>query len=161
MKNLKDLFVHQLKDIFDAENQLLMVLDKTLDKTKSSRLHRQFKKDLKQTKIQIDLLEKMGEELGEDIRGETCKGMKGLIKELKKVMKDGEDEDTRDAAMIAAYQKIKHYEIATYGTLTSFANMLKFAHLERELDQNLRREKRMDRSLTSIAEKEVNREARV
>lgn len=159
MNKLQDFFVHQLKDIYDAEQQLLSALEKVLKETKSRRLKDEFCKDRKQTEEQLARLEKIGESLDIELSGEKCKGMKGLIKELKKVVKDDENDEVQDAALVAAYQKIKHYEIATYGTLRSYAGLLKYPESKKIFLKGLSEEKRLDKRLTTLAENRLNIDA--
>src|SRR5829696_4289225 len=112
MQTLKDLYLDELKDTYDAEQQLLKALPKMAKEATNEELRAAMEQHLDQTQTQIERLEQIFEELGEKGKGAKCEAMKGLIEEAKSMMEDAEDDDTRDAAIIAAAQKVEHYEIA-------------------------------------------------
>lgn len=159
MENLRDFFVHEIREIYDAEHQVLEMLKKIVKEVGSDALRTEFEKELNKTEGRIQRLEGIAYELGIDLEGEKSIGMRGLVNELNVVLKDHEDEDTQDAALLAAYQKIQHYAIATYGTLRSYAHLLKCALTENYCLQSLQEEKQTDRRLTKLAERQLNPEA--
>lgn len=160
-ESLTELFVHELRDIFDAEHQLVSALPKLAEAATAPDLKSGFALHLRQTEEQVSRLERVFEHLGEDPKRETCEGMKGLIKEGNESVKLRGDDATRDAALIAAAQKVEHYEIAAYGTLCSWAQVLGETQALTLLKQNLNEEKQTDEKLTRLAVSHVNVEALV
>jgi len=156
MKNLNDLFVHTLKDIYYAEKKIHKSLADVIDATSNKDLAAGLKEHRKQTEEQIELLEQTFKAIDEKAEGEKCDAIEGLIKECEGVIKEAEDDATRDAGIIACCQAIEHYEIARYGTLREWAKQLDekeaFQHLTRILDQ----EKAANHKLTHLALAEVN-----
>ena len=122
--SLDSLLQDELKDIYDAEKQITKALPRMIKKAGSEELRAAFEQHLQQTEQQIERLEQVFEQLEMPARGKKCVGMQNLIREGQDMMADAEDDDTRDALMIAAAQKIEHYEIASYGTLRVWANLL-------------------------------------
>ena len=158
MDSLRELFIEQLQDAYDAEKQIIKALPKMAKEASSSQLQDAFENHLEQTRQQVERLETIFEQLDEEPEGKPCKGMAGVIAEGKEVMDEVEDDDVKDAGLIAAAQKVEHYEIATYGTLKTWAAMLDEDEVVRLLEQTLEEEKETDQLLTELAE-EVNAEA--
>ncbi|HUR33401.1 MAG TPA: ferritin-like domain-containing protein [Vicinamibacterales bacterium] len=157
--SLESLFQDELKDIYDAEKQLTKALPKMIKKAGAAELKGAFQDHLQQTEVHVDRLEQVFQQLDMPARGKKCVGMQNLIKEGQEMMAEAEDDDTRDALMIAAAQKIEHYEIATYGTLRVWANLLGHGDSASLFEETLEEEKDADRTLTVIAESSVNQEA--
>ena len=157
--SLSSLFQDELKDIYDAEKQITKALPKMIKKANAEELKEAFEAHLQQTEQHIERLEQVFEQLDMPARGKKCVGMQNLIKEGQEMMSETDDEDTLDALMIAAAQKIEHYEIASYGTLRVWANVLGESDAAALLEETLEEEKDTDHRLTSIAESFVNREA--
>jgi ferritin-like metal-binding protein YciE len=159
METLQDLYLDELRDIYDAENQLTKALQKMAKTAANEELKAAFEQHLEQTEEHISRLERVFEDLGEKPKGTKCEAMKGLIEEGKRMMEESNDEDVRDAAMIAAAQKVEHYEIATYGTLRTYAEMLGHDDQADLLQETLDEEKDTDENLTELAVTCVNLEA--
>ena len=155
---LHELLVDELKDLYSAENQIIKALPKMAKKAGSPELRRAFETHLEETRAQAERLEQIAEEMDFSLRGKKCKGMEGLLDEGKEVMQEFED-DTLDAGMIAAAQKVEHYEIAGYGTARAHANMLGLKKVARMLQQTLDEEARTDKKLSQLAESAINLEA--
>jgi ferritin-like metal-binding protein YciE len=155
MSELREMFLDELMDIFDAENQLLKALPKMAEAANDEELQERFREHLKETEAQIDRLKQVFEMLGKAAKGQTCKAMQGLIAEGEELIK----EDAGDAALICAAQKMEHYEIATYGTLCSWARLLEEEDAEELLLTTLDEEKAVDQKLTELAEDTINIEA--
>lgn len=158
MKSLKDLFEHQLKDLYSAESQLVEVLPTMAEKASDSKLKKAFQEHLEETKEHKKRLEEVCSELGIKPSGETCKAMEGLIKEAKSTIKEEADASVMDAALIAEAQRVEHYEIAGYGTVCRYADMLGHEKIKNILGKTLEQEKSADEKLTKIA-KSINKEA--
>src|SRR3569623_162368 len=157
MSTLEDLFIHELKDIYNAKKQILKALPKMAKAASSRKLRDGFQKHLKQTEGHVKRLEQVFEGLGKTPRGTKCLAMEGIIEEGKEVMKeDFEDESVMDAALIAAAQRVEHYEIAAYGTVRSMAALLGHNEAEELLQQTLDEEKETDQKLSELAESEIN-----
>lgn len=159
METLQELYVEQLKDIYDAENQLMKALPKMAKEASNEELKAAFEQHLEQTEEQISRLDRIFEELGEKAKGHKCKAMAGLIEEGKELMEEDADEDVMDAGLICAAQKIEHYEIATYGCLRTYAEMLGFDEQADLLQETLDEEKDTDENLTELAVSCINLEA--
>lgn len=159
MNTLQDLYLDELKDIYDAENQLLKALPKMAKTAENEELSAAIEQHLDQTQSQIERLEQIFEELEEKPKGKKCEAMKGLLEEAKSMMEEAEDADVRDAAIIAAAQKVEHYEIATYGTLRTYAELLGFDEQAELLQETLDEEKETDENLTELAVTCINLEA--
>jgi ferritin-like metal-binding protein YciE len=159
MENLQDLMKEDLKDVLHAENQIIKALPKMIKKTTNPQLASAFEAHLEETKEQVNRLEQVMEGLGMPVRGKTCKAMQGIIEEGKEVMEEDADDDVMDAALIGAAQKVEHYEIATYGTLCTYADLLGLDEAKRLLGQTLDEEKRTDQKLSELAESVINLEA--
>src|SRR3954451_15145797 len=150
--SLEMLLQDELKDIYDAEKQITKALPRMIKKAGAEELRSAFEEHLQQTEQQIERLEQVFELLELPARGKKCVGMQNLIKEGQEMMSEADDEDTLDALMIAAAQKIEHYEIASYGTLRMCAILLGESDAAALLEDTLDEEKETDQRLTSIAE---------
>jgi ferritin-like metal-binding protein YciE len=159
MNTLKDLYLDELKDVYDAENQIAKALPKMAKEATNEELRAAIEQHLDQTQTQIERLEQIFEELGEKAKGTKCEATKGLLEEAKRMMDDAEDDDTRDAAIISAAQKVEHYEIATYGTLRTYAELLGHDEQAELLQETLDEEKETDENLTELAVSCINIEA--
>ncbi len=159
LNSLRDLYLEQLEDVFDAENQLVKALPKMAGAASEPELKQAFEEHLEQTKGHVERLEKVFKMLGESPKRQKCEGMAGLIKEGEEVMESAKEKDVCDAALIAAAQRVEHYEIAAYGTLRTFAEQLGEDDAIELLEQTLDEEKDTDARLTEIAESTVNEEA--
>ena len=157
--NLKDLYVDQLQDLYDAEQRLTKALPKMQEAAHSPQLKQAYGSHLKETEGQVTRLEKCFELLGESPKAKTCDAMKGLISEGDEMVNAKGDPDVKDAALIAAAQRVEHYEMAGYGCLVHFANRLGQHEAAKLLQQTLDEEGAADKKLTSIAEGSVNQKA--
>ncbi len=155
---LHDLFEDQIKDLYNAENQVIKALPKMAKNATNSQLRTAFERHLEETRNHVARLEQIAEELDFTPKGKKCLGMEGLIEEGKEVMSEF-DEDTLDAGMIGAAQKVEHYEIAAYGTARAHAELLGYTKAARLLQQTLDEEGRTDKKLSQLAESIVNVEA--
>jgi len=149
-ENLNELFVDEVRDIYDAEKQLLKALPKMANAAESEELRTAFEEHLEATRGHVNRLEDVFKLLGLTPRGKTCEGMQGLIEEGAQAMEEMEGV-VLDAALIASAQKVEHYEIATYGTLATFAEVLAMEDAKELLGQTLEEEKEADEKLTQIA----------
>ena len=156
---LNDFYLEELKDVYSAENQILEALPKMEKKASSQDLKQGFKAHEEQTRQQVERLDQIFKGLGMKPGNKTCKAMKGIIAEGEELMKEDMDPDVMDAALIAAAQKVEHYEIATYGTLAAFARRLGHQDALALLEQTLSEEKQTDEKLTKLAEGHINKEA--
>jgi ferritin-like metal-binding protein YciE len=159
LANLKDLYVEQLRDLYSAEDQLVDALPEMAKSASHPELREAFETHLQETKRQKARLEQIFDRLDEKPSGETCEAMKGLIKEGKEMIKKKADEDVRDAGLITAAQRVEHYEMAGYGTVRTYADMLDRSEDVRLLDETLNEEKKADEKLNRIAMSVVNLEA--
>jgi ferritin-like metal-binding protein YciE len=158
-KNLNDLFLDTLKDIYYAEKQILNALPKMAKAATSDELRAALEKHEGETETQVERLEQIFELLGKPPRGKTCDAIVGIIEEGKEVMSEYKGTAALDAGLIAAAQAVEHYEISRYGTLKSWATKLGMKQAVTLLDQTLSEEKKTDETLSSIAETAVNAEA--
>jgi ferritin-like metal-binding protein YciE len=159
LDSLHKLFVEQLRDIYNAENQLLKALPKMAKSASSDELRQAFEDHLEQSKEHVGRLEQVFKDLDEKAKGKTCHGMKGLIEEGSEILDQDGEESVLDAGIIAAAQKIEHYEIATYGTLRTWANLLGQDDAAELLQETLDEEGDTDKRLNDLAEDIVNPEA--
>jgi ferritin-like metal-binding protein YciE len=159
LDSLEDLLQDELKDIYDAEKQLTKALPKLAKKATSDELRSAFEDHLRQTEQHIDRLEQVFEQMGMPARGKKCEGMQHLIAEGNDMIGEADAGPTRDAVMIAAAQKVEHYEIASYGTICTWANVLGKGEVASILEETLQEEKETDERLTGIAEGFVNEAA--
>ncbi|HZR65909.1 MAG TPA: ferritin-like domain-containing protein [Terriglobales bacterium] len=158
IESLKDLFVDELRDLYDAENQLIKALPKMAEASSSEELREAFEEHLEQTKGHAQRLETIFESLGQKAKAKKCKGMEGLIKEGSEVIDEDMDPDVKDAALIGAAQRVEHYEIAGYGTARTFASQLGQEEAASLLQETLDEEKETDARLNDLAS-EINVEA--
>jgi ferritin-like metal-binding protein YciE len=158
-KNLNDLFLDTLKDIYYAEKQILKSLPKMAKAATSDQLRAAFEKHHDETEGQIGRLEQIFELLDKPARGKKCDAIEGILDEGKEIMDEYKGASALDAGLLAAAQAVEHYEISRYGTLKSWAGKLGMNEAVRLLDQTLNEEKKTDDTLTKIAETAVNAEA--
>ena len=156
LKSLRDLYLSELRDLYSAENQLVKALPKMAKAAQAPELRDAINEHLEVTKGQVSRLETIFKELEESPKGKKCKGMEGLIEEGKEVMDEGGTPAVCDAALIAAAQRVEHYEIAGYGCARTFANMLGFQEAGGLLQETLDEEADADKKLTEIAESAIN-----
>lgn len=159
LNSLHDLYVEQLKDIYNAEQQLLEALPKMEDAASISQLKEAFRAHLNETEEHVNRLERIFSTMNAKPSGETCKAMEGLIKEGNEIIQKEGDPIVKDAGLIAAAQRVEHYEIAAYGTARTYAELLDAHDAVDLLQQTLDEEAQADQKLTTIAEQHVNREA--
>lgn len=159
IKSLDDLFLHTLKDIYYAENQIVKSLPKMVEKATDPALKSAFQTHLAETKEQVTRLERVFQMLNEDAKGTTCAAMDGILDEAKEVMGEIDDNIVLDAGMLSAAQAVEHYEITRYGTLVAFARRLGRQECAKLLEETLAEEKETDRKLTALAENQINRKA--
>ena len=159
MESLQDLFVHDLKDLYSAEVQLTKALPKMAKAASEPALKEAFQTHLKETEVQIERLEKIFDELEQNPKGKKCKAMEGLIEEGKELMEEDADPSVMDAGLIGAAQKVEHYEIAGYGTVRTYAQMLGNEEAARLLQQTLDEEGATDKKLNQLAMQCINAEA--
>jgi len=159
LDNLDRLLEKQLQDLYSAENQLISALPKMADAAASSTLKNAFRSHLAETRQHKTRLERAFRLLGKKAKDEKCDAMKGLITEGDEVMKADGDDDVKDAALIAAAQRVEHYEIAGYGCVRAFARRLGRGDVAKLLEQTLKEEGAADKKLTQIAERSINAHA--
>ncbi len=159
IKTLKDVFIHELSDTLNAEKQLTKALPKMVEAASNPDLKAAFEEHLAETKDQIKKIEKAVELSGIKLKDEKCDAMEGLVKEGDEVIKEIAKGPIRDAALIAAAQKVEHYEIASYGTLVALADLLGFDEASEILAEILEQEAATDEKLTDLAESGINEEA--
>ena len=159
IKNMDDLFVHTLRDIYYAEKQILKALPEMIDKSNDPQLKQGFKMHQSETKNQVTRLEQVFRLHGQEPKGIDCPAIDGIIEEAEDVAGEVEDKSVLDAALIAAAQAVEHYEITRYGSLIAWAKELGRNDCAALLQQNLDEEKATDKKLTSLAESRVNRMA--
>lgn len=157
--SLKDLFINQIEDLYDAENRLTKALPKMADAAQSSQLKQAFQTHLTETQGHVSRLETIFREVNIEPKRETCEAMKGLIAEGEEMISAKGDPDVKDAALIAAAQRVEHYEISGYGTARTFAQRLGLTQAANLLQQTLNEEVGADRKLNQIAESAVNQQA--
>ena len=159
LNTLRDLYVDELKDLWSAEKQLVKALPKMAKAANDPELSKAFLTHLRQTEQQVKRLEQVFEDLGESPRGKKCVGMEGLIEEGQELIKERPDPDVLDAGLIAKAQHIEHYEIAGYGTVRTYAQLLGSERQAQLLQQTLDEEGQTDKLLTQLAESSINIEA--
>jgi len=148
---LKELYIDELKDIYNAENQLVKALPKMAKAASSDELRNGFEEHLEQTRGHVQRLEQIFKALGEKPSGKKCKGMEGLVAEGQEMMDEDFEDDLMDAALISAAQRVEHYEIAAYGTVRTYAELLGEENAVTLLEQTLQEEKETDQKLTDLA----------
>jgi ferritin-like metal-binding protein YciE len=159
VKSVNDLELEELRDIYHAEKQLVKALPKMAKKAKSDKLRQAFELHLDQTRGHVDRLEQVFEKLDTRPRAKRCEAMEGLIEEAEELMEEISTPEVLDAALIAAAQKVEHYEIASYGTLHALAEELGQSEVANLLEQTLNEEKEADEKLNQIALSDVNKTA--
>jgi len=160
MRTLDDLYMDLLKDLYSAEKQLVKALPKMAKNAQASDLQRAFEEHLKQTEGQVERIERIFSEMEGSPRGKKCVGMEGLIEEGNELLKEDVEPQVLDAGLIAAAQKVEHYEIAGYGTARAWAERLGYNNAAQLLQKTLDEESMANEKLTQIAESHVNMEAR-
>jgi ferritin-like metal-binding protein YciE len=156
LNSLRDLLVEELRDLYNAETQLVDALPKMAEAATSHELKSAFEHHLEETREHVSRLENIFQQIDEESSGETCEAMKGLIKEGEILLKAEGDPDVRDAGLIGAAQRVEHYEMAGYGTARSLARRLGENQVAEALQQTLNEEAEANKKLTSIAESRVN-----
>jgi ferritin-like metal-binding protein YciE len=159
MDSLQELLVDEMRDLYSAENQLLKALPKMSKKASNAQLKKAFETHTRETEGHVQRLQKAFEKLGKKPTGKKCAAMEGLIEEGKEMMGEDMDDDTMDAALIAIAQKVEHYEIASYGTVRTWAQQVGDDQLAKVLQQTLDEEGKTDKLLTELAESVINVEA--
>ncbi len=155
---LRQLYVEELRDIYDAEKQLIKALPKMAEAATSEELRNGFEEHLEQTKGHAERLEQIFNELGEKATGKKCKGMQGLVSEGSEIIDEDFEGEVKDAGLISAAQRVEHYEIAAYGTVRTYATLLGEENAVTLLEKTLAEEKETDQKLTELAEG-INAEA--
>ena len=156
---LEELLIEELRDIYNAEYQIIKALPKMAKAASSPELRRAFERHLEETRRQVERLDTIGETLDIKLTGKKCAGMEGLIDEGKEIMQEDLEEPALDAGLIGAAQKVEHYEIAAYGTARTHASMLGMNKVAKLLQQTLDEEAKTDKLLTQLAESVINVEA--
>ncbi|RYD78112.1 MAG: ferritin-like domain-containing protein [Verrucomicrobiaceae bacterium] len=156
LKTLQDLYIHELKDLYSAEKQLVRALPKMAKAATNEKLAAGFTAHLEQTKEQVTRLEKILQSHGQSTRGPKCKGMEGLIKEGEEMIEEEADDEVRDAGLISAAQRVEHYEIAGYGCARTYAEILGDKEGAKLLQQTLDEEGDTDKKLTKLALSTIN-----
>jgi ferritin-like metal-binding protein YciE len=156
---LHDMFIDELRDTYDAEKQLTKALPKLAKAASNPKLRQAFESHLQETQAQIDRLEQVFESLDEKVRGKHCDGIAGIIEEGKSIMEEDLEETTMDACLIAAGQRAEHYEMAAYGTLVAWAQVMGHSEAAKLLQQTLDEEKAADKKLSTLAEGGINQSA--
>jgi ferritin-like metal-binding protein YciE len=159
LRNLQDLYVDELKDLYNAEQQVLKALPKMAKAASSTELKNAFNQHLEQTREQVKRLDHIFEELGKAPRGKKCAGMRGIIEEGSELLREKADPAVKDAGLISAAQRVEHYEMAGYGTVRTYAQILGYDDQAKVLQQTLNEEGDTDHKLTQLAESMINPEA--
>ncbi|HUR03732.1 MAG TPA: ferritin-like domain-containing protein [Nonomuraea sp.] len=159
LDSMQDLFLNELKDVYNAEKQLVRALPRMAKAADSPELQRAFTKHLRETEGQVQRLERIFRSLGETPRGKKCKGMEGLIEEGKEILEEDGASEVIDAALISAAQRVEHYEIAAYGCLRTYAQLLGMDDADKLLQQTLEEEEATDKALTALGEGGINQAA--
>ena len=159
LESMQDVFVNQLKDVLSAEKQITKALPKMVKAAKSSQLAEAFESHLEETEKQIERLEQVFESLGKRAQAKHCHGMEGLLKEGDEAMEAEGEDALVDSELIAAAQRVEHYEIAAYGTLANYAQMMGLTEAAELLHETLEEEKAADRKLTEVNEQEISSSA--
>ena len=157
--SMNDLFVNELKDVYNAEKQIVKALPRMAKAASSDDLRDAFTKHLRETEGHVRRLEQIFKSLDLAPRGKTCKGMAGLLEEGKEILEEGGAAEVIDAAIISAAQRVEHYEIAAYGCLRTYAQLLGNTDADRLLQQTLAEEEATDKALTALGEGGINQAA--
>jgi ferritin-like metal-binding protein YciE len=158
-KSLRDLFIEELRDAYDGEKRLLKALPRMAKAASNEELRKAFTSHAKETDRQVARLERVFRSIGESVRGKKCDGIIGIVEEAKTAIDEIEEGAVLDAALIAGGQRAEHYEIAAYGTLAHFADLLGEPRAKDLLGETLEEEKATDEKLSAIAMSDVNRQA--
>jgi ferritin-like metal-binding protein YciE len=153
--SLRDVYIDELRDLYNAETQLVKALPKMAKASSNDQLRQGFEEHLRQTSEHVSRLEQIFEQLGEKASGKKCLGMEGLVKEGAEIIKEDFSDEVKDAGIIGAAQRVEHYEIAAYGTVRAFAGLLGESEAVSLLEETLNEEKQTDQKLTQLAE-EIN-----
>ena len=161
LESLRELFIEELQDLYSAETQIIDALPKMVDQASSPDLKAGFTEHLEQTRQHVRRLDQIFDQLGDDVdrKDKTCKGMQGIIKDNKDLLKTSAEPEVLDAGMIAGAQRVEHYEIAAYGTVRTYASLLGNQSWAQLLQQTLDEEKQTDQKLSDLAER-INLEAK-
>lgn len=159
VETMQELFIDELKDLYSAEKQIVRALPKLAKAASTPELQQALLSHLEETKEHVERLEKISEIVGKKLTGKTCVGMKGVLEEGSEVLEDTDKGIVRDAALIAASQRVEHYEMAGYGSARDFAKILGQSEAAALLDETLAEEKSADKKL-SVISKQVNAEAK-
>jgi ferritin-like metal-binding protein YciE len=159
MQDLQDLYIEELRDLYNAEKQLVKALPKMAKNATNDDLKEAFTMHLEETKGHVERLEQIFEKLGKRAGGKTCKAMQGIVEEGKEMMEEDAEPEVLDAALIAAAQRAEHYEIAAYGTVRTYARLLGDNQAAKLLQTTLDEEGKTDKKLTQLAESSINVEA--
>lgn len=159
IKTMEDLYLHQLEDIYYAEQQIEKALPKMIDKASADALRSGFESHLSETQNHVSRLEEVFRMIGETPKGTNCPAIDGIIKESNELVKEVDDPAVLDAALAAAAQAVEHYEITRYGTLIAWSHELGRNDCARILEQTLAEEKAADEALTRVAEERLNKAA--
>lgn len=160
LETLRDLYIHELKDLYSAEKQIIKALPKMVKAASNRQLAAAFAQHLAQTKTQAKRLEDLLASHGESTRGPACKGMEGVLKEGDEMIGEDADEEVRDAGLIAAAQRVEHYEIAGYGCARTYAELLGDKRGAKILDTTIKEEGAADHKLTKLARSVINVKAK-
>jgi ferritin-like metal-binding protein YciE len=156
LETLQDLYIHELKDLYSAEKQLVRALPKMEKAAENKQLAAAFREHLEQTKEHAARVEKILSDHKKSTRGSTCKGMEGLIAEGSEMIEEEADPEVKDAGLISAAQRVEHYEIAGYGTARTYAEMLDDKEAAMLLQKTLEEEEQTDQKLTKLAKSSIN-----
>ena len=159
LESLRDLLVEQLQDLYDAENRITKALPKMAKAATSPELKAAFEKHLAETEGHVTRLEQAFEALGEKAKKKTCQAIKGLIEEGEETIKEDAEPEVKDAALIAAAQRVEHYEMAGYGTVCTYAKLLKEKEVLKLLKETMAEEVATDEALSELAESTINLQA--
>jgi ferritin-like metal-binding protein YciE len=159
METLEKLYINELRDLYSAENQLLKALPKMAKGASSAELKEAFENHLAETETHVERLEQIFKDLEENPKGKTCHGMKGLIEEGSEILEEEGEESVLDAGIIVAAQKVEHYEMAGYGSVRAFAQLLGHEEAAQLLQTTLDEESKANELLNQLAETTVNAEA--
>ena len=159
LESLQDLFLNELKDVLNAEKQIVTALPKLAKAASAPELQQAFTKHLRESEGHVRRLEQIFQSLGQTARGKKCKGMEGLIEEGKEILEEEGAPEVIDAALISAAQRVEHYEMAAYGCLRTYAQLLGYDDADRLLEQTLHEEEATDKALTALGEGGINQAA--
>jgi len=159
LNTIKDLYIHELKDLYSAEKQLLKAIPKMAKAATNQELANGFREHLEQTKHHAERLEQVLKAHGQSTRGPKCRGMEGIVAEGAEMIEEEGDDEVKDAGLIAAAQRVEHYEMAGYGTARTYADLLKDQEGAKLLSQTFEEEKQTDEKLSKLAKSTINVQA--